>query len=574
MRINYPKIWGQGSLFASSGLETNTTHTNSLVGTLLGDRIGVEFKTELRPSLSFKLFDVKDIVYSIITSDLIKAVVITKEKKAFQFVMTFYSENTVSIKACTNMKASIDFYKDAEMSVQDNGVIVYEGENEKYAIYQEEADGVVRMAFSYGKDADKDVIEAAKYDIDGDVEKKMSFYSQVPRPEFKDRDEEMLYYKCFSIMKSMVYSPEGRYNCFWTTPDRFPHKDCWLWDTAFHVVGLKYIDMKLAEDAVRAVLLAQHEDGYIPHQFSVDQDSHVTQPPVLSWAVYELYKTSKDTTLAEELFDKLAAYLKWDMNNRDDNKNGLLEWLLEDDINCRCGESGMDNTPRFDGEDKMDSIDFNAFFANDARCLSKLAGAIGRKEDEAYWGNVYKEMKEKINKYLWDEKEHFYFDRRLDGTFSSCKSVASFLPLLAGVCDEEQAKYLVDHLDNPDEFGTEFPIATVSKDHRTYASMDMFRGTVWLNFNYLIAKGLEDYGYTDKANEIREKTIEMIKKWYLSDGVIYEFYDSRDKVAPRRLSRKGIALQPYLPDLRYQCVRDFSWGTCFVPDMIIKRKSH
>ena len=42
----------------------------------------------------------------------------------------------------------------------------------------------------------------------------------------------------------------------------------------------------------------------------------------------------------KELFDKLAAYLKWDMNNRDDNNNGLLEWLLEDDINCRCGESG------------------------------------------------------------------------------------------------------------------------------------------------------------------------------------------------------------------------------------------
>ena len=42
--INYPKIWGQGSIFASSGLEMTTTSTNSLVGSFLGDRIGFEFK--------------------------------------------------------------------------------------------------------------------------------------------------------------------------------------------------------------------------------------------------------------------------------------------------------------------------------------------------------------------------------------------------------------------------------------------------------------------------------------------------------------------------------------------------
>ena len=90
----------------------------------------------------------------------------------------------------------------------------------------------------------------------------------------------------------------------------------------------------------------------------------------------------------------------------------------------------------------------------------------------------------------------------------------------------------------------------------------------------MIAQGLDEYGFLEKAEYIREITVEQVKKWYLSDGVIYEFYDSRDKVSPRRLARKGNPLQPYIPDIRIQCVRDFSWGSCFVPDIIIKRKDN
>lgn len=571
--INYPKIWGQGSIFASSGLETCTTATNSLVGSFLADRVGFEFKTPIRACLYFKMKDMKNIEYEVITSDLVKAIVSVNDGKEYDFIISFYSENTINIKACANMRASFEFDIDMDKQVCGDAVIFSNG-NEKYAFIQRNEGQVTRMAYSYGENCMECVNEAVNSDIEADVYKKLEFYGKLPRPEFKDEEEEMLYYKCFSVMKSMVYSPEGRYNTYWSTPDRYPHKDCWLWDTAFHAVGLKYISKELAEDAVRAVLTIQHDNGYIPHQASVDIDSKVTQPPVLAWAVLELYKATGDKTLAEELFDKLAAYLKWDLNNRDDNNNSLLEYVVnEDSITNRCDESGMDNTPRFDNESKMDCIDFSCFLANDARCLSKLAEILGREEDQKYWNDRYNKTKDAINTLLWNDEDKFYYDRRMDGSFSSVKSVVSFLPLFAGVCDSERAKYLVEHLDNPKEFRTAFPIATVSADDKTYVTMDMFRGTVWLNFNYMIAQGLDEYGYHEKAEYLRETTIEQVKKWYLSDGVIYEFYDSRDKVSPRRLSRKGIALQPYLPDVRIQCVRDFSWGCCFIPDIIIKRNN-
>lgn len=574
--INYPKIWGQGSIFASSGLEMTTTSTNSLVGSFLGDRIGFEFKTPIRAYFYFKFnrYDVQNIEFDVITSDLVKGRLQDKNGQSYELVISFWSENTIIVKACRYLRASFDFDENMKEEKCDD-ILIFTNGNEKYAFLQKEEKDTVKMAFSYGETAIENVRNAISFNIENDAEEKLEFYEKLPRPEFKDADEEMLYYKCFSVMKSMVYSPEGRYNTYWSTPDRYPHKDCWLWDTAFHAVGLKYISPELAKDAIRAVLTIQHEDGYIPHQFSVDSDSAVTQPPVLAWAVYELYKATGETDLAEELFDKLAGYLSWDMINRDDNGNGLLEYVVnEDSITNRCDESGMDNTPRFDGESKMDCIDFSSFFANDVRCLSKLAEAIGRGEDAKYWKDIYEKTKNAINKYLWNDKDKFYYDRRMDGTLSMVKSVSSFLPLFAGICDEEQAKYLVGHLENPKEFCTAFPISTVSADDKTYPTMDMFRGTVWLNFNYMIAQGLDEYGFLEKAEYIREITVEQVKKWYLSDGVIYEFYDSRDKVSPRRLARKGNPLQPYIPDIRIQCVRDFSWGSCFVPDIIIKRKDN
>lgn len=572
--INYPKIWGQGSIFASSGLETKTTATNSLVGSLLADRIGFEFKTPIRSFFYFKFKnreEIDNIEFDVITSDLIKGRLTDKLGEEYELLISFWSENTVNVKVCAYLRASFDFDEDMTEQMVDDALTFTRG-SEKYAFLENRDGSAIRMAFSYGENAIENVKNAVVSDIESDAKAKLAFYSRLPRPQFKDLDEEMLYYKCFSVMKSMIYSPEGRYKTYWSTPDRYPHKDCWLWDTAFHVVGLKYISPDLAKDAIRAVLTIQHDDGYIPHQFSVDADSAVTQPPVLSWAVYELYKATGNTDLAQEVFDKLAGYLTWDMNNRDVNKNGLLEYEVnEDSVTNRCDESGMDNTPRFDGESKMDCIDFSCFFANDAMCLSKLATAIGRNDDAKYWNDIYEKTKKAINGLLWNDKDDFYYDRRMDGTLCEVKSVSAFLALFAGVCDEKQAQALVEHLDNPNEFGTPFPIPTVSADDKTYPTMDMFRGTVWLNFNYMIADGLEKYGFGEKASYIREKTVEQVKKWYLTDGVIYEFYDSRDKVSPRRLARKGNPLQPYIPDIRIQCVHDFSWGSCFVPDIIIKR---
>ena len=98
--INYPKIWGQGSIFASSGLEMTTTSTNSLVGSFLGDRIGFEFKTPIRAYFYFKFnrYDVQNIEFDVITSDLVKGRLQDKNGQSYELVISFWSENTIIVK--------------------------------------------------------------------------------------------------------------------------------------------------------------------------------------------------------------------------------------------------------------------------------------------------------------------------------------------------------------------------------------------------------------------------------------------------------------------------------------------
>lgn len=91
---------------------------------------------------------------------------------------------------------------------------------------------------------------------------------------------------------------------------------------------------------------------------------------------------------------------------------------------------------------------------------------------------------------------------------------------------------------------------------------------VWINYNYMISKGLYCYGYNALADRIREKTIEVVNEWYEKNGTIYEFYDCENKKAPSTLRRKGDAVEPYNMRVRCQTIRDYGWSCTLTCDMI------
>ncbi len=570
-----PNIWGPGSLFAFSGLDGQNTLKDSIVGTLCADRIGVLFHTNTKRELSFALTDIKDIRYEIVASDIIKATLLNKKtKEKLPLSIAFCAQDTV-VGLTTESALPLVFCIGEATTEYVSTIQVHKTDGE-YTAFAKEADGQsIKFAFSYSKQSEADAVQKAREALEIDVhalaEQKIAFFDQLPQTSHADGRVEKTLAKCFSVMKSQVYTKEGMFTSRWTTPDRLPHRKLWLWDSVFHAVGNKYISPELASDSIKAVLSTQQEDGFIPHLSFPDKSSDITQPPVLAWGLYHLYQYGSNKTLLEETYEPLKKYLEWNIAHRDVNHNHLFEWKVNpDSTSCRCDECGMDNSPRFDNVVEMDCIDFSCLMANEARVMADIAGVLGLKDEQDKWSALFAKIKHAVNEHLWDGEHQFYYDKIVEsGAFKKVKAVSSFLPLFAGICEPHHAESLVKHLTDDKSFGAPFSIPSISLDDPTFGS-DMWRGPVWINYNYLISLGLKEYGYHELANDIIGKTVEIITQWYQHDGVIYEFYDSMNKVSPSRLNRKGPAIEPYDFNIRYQSIRDYGWSCTLFPAMVLE----
>lgn len=373
-------------------------------------------------------------------------------------------------------------------------------------------------------------------------------------------------------MKSQVYSKQDQFKRLWTTPDRLPHKDLWLWDSVFHSFGNWVISEQLSQDSILAIFDSQKEDGFIPHQAAPNKASKITQPPIIAYGVLRMYERTGDKEVLKQVYPKLEKYLKWNMENRMNAENGLFVWHVNRTrVNNRCDECGMDNSPRFDNVTEMDCIDFSCFMAAEADAMAEIGRIIGHGSAE-WWEKYSQKLKKAINDILWDERDNFYYDRTLgDKALKRVKSIASFLPLYAGVCDAKQAEVLVQELKNPKTFFDKVGIPSISKEEATFGE-DMWRGPVWINYNYLIIKGLERYNYIELARELTQKLVKEITREYMSDGVFYEFYASSGEMKPYNILRKGKNIQPYNFHIRLQCIRDFGWTASLFVAMILEHR--
>ena len=101
------------------------------------------------------------------------------------------------------------------------------------------------------------------------------------------------------------------------------------------------------------------------------------------------------------------------------------------------------------------------------------------------------------------------------------RSVAGFVPLFCGVATPERAKRIVEeHLLDRKSFWTRYPVASYAMDEPDYTqewegSNCSWRGPAWIPTNYMIAHGLNEYGYRDHAHELARQTL----KWRSNETI-------------------------------------------------------
>lgn len=531
-------VWGQGALFAFSGLEGKTDFHSQLVGTLLGDHPGMHFMTARPFELYVDTTDAADLVWEIVGSDLILGKVFIRN--VWSRVCFAFLSNATVVGICPEGRLRLVF----DSGKEDPDVSLKTAETE---------DGCLFCLSMEGKtDINLQTIEET-------IEKRTAFYNRFRRTDLKEGVEKAFLH-AVSVMKSQVYTPEGVFRHLWTTPERYPHKKLWLWDSCYHSFGNYIISEDLAKESILALLDTLQPDGMIPHMSAPDSHSQITQPPLIAWSVEKIVRRTGDTDFAAQCYDALTKYLQWDMDHRR-SEAGLFVWHINRDMeHNRCDESGMDNCSRFDNVEEMECIDFSCFMKKEADAMSYLADALHRHNDAEKWAEYAKTLTRLINERLWDEQGCMYCDFELETQeLHRFQSVCSFLPLFAGVCSDDRKDALIASLNDPKAFKTPFPIPSISVSDPSFGT-DMWCGPVWINYVYLVAEGLYSYGEKELADRIIRDAVEGVTCAFLNDGVFYEYYDGMCRTASPRLLRKGTPVSPYICSRRItQTIRDYGW---------------
>lgn len=356
-----------------------------------------------------------------------------------------------------------------------------------------------------------------------------------------------------------LYTPAGRK---WIFPNPWGTPDYWTifeWDSFFNALEASVESSYHAQQVVTAVLETQYPNGNIPNWRSrTNGTPDRSQPPVGSYIVLKLFLKTGDFETLRRAYPSLK---KWHAfwkspgaagtPRRDGNNDGLLEWgsdgylvpsrkhpAWEENASGKqraMWESGQDDLPNWDeagfdettGTLTMNCLDLNCLYALDAWSLAQIARFLQEAQAYEEYMKEYNQMRDLINRHLWNESEGFYFDRLWNGQFSQRKAASNFYPLLARIPDEDRALKMVRRLLNPKEFWGDYVLPTISRDDPAFKDQQYWRGTIWPPTNYLVYQGLKAYGFDVIASEFAKKSANLFLRAWKTFQICPENFDSR-----------------------------------------------
>jgi len=318
----------------------------------------------------------------------------------------------------------------------------------------------------------------------------------------------------------------------------------------------------------------------IPISIAKPETTAQIQPPIIAQSVERIYKKSGDINFVKETFPFLVKYYKWLSSTRDRDGDGLISIISP-------SESGLDfcpaydnflglknpnalslffkmglvtflnkincyNLPRIFDSDRfvVKDVSMNSYFIENLKSLARLAEIVGDKE-MVIWAKALAEKT--LNSLLsksYDSKTDVFLN--LCGKKeikSKALTIASLMPLIISDLPKFIVQKMVEkYILNSDKFWLPYPIPSVAKDESEFRPDSElngiaydWRGGTWLNINWFLIHGLRNHGFSEIADKIKEKSIEMVKK----SG----FYESFNPITGEGIGAK-----------------DFSW-TALVIDM-------
>jgi hypothetical protein len=405
--------------------------------------------------------------------------------------------------------------------------------------------------------------------------------AQMPArtPENVDKYKKICRQYIYKDMKGMYRESGGALKYPFLAPGSNQYLDMlWDWDSWLSDVALRQILLENGTDKDRQYALKYEQgcvlnslsyggmEGWIPIWIERNAPSrsemlktrnpwksNMHKPTLAQHAAFIVRNMNGDAEWLREDFYALQAFESMYLNFHRHKATGLMYWQTDEAI-------GVDNDPstfyRPDGS--SGSIFLNALMYKELLAMTYLAERLNMPEIAGKYHQEALTLLAQIREHCWDKRDGFYYSvdlnlrpvekpdietlqpgklylhvgqpRTYDCLIQRLSVWSGFMAMWSGIATQEQAGQMVaKHFRDTTSFNAPAGIRTLSPlekmyDLRASGNPSSWQGPVWINVNYLVFRGLINYGYTAEAKELAEKTILLLGRDYERFGALHEYY--------------------------------------------------
>lgn len=363
----------------------------------------------------------------------------------------------------------------------------------------------------------------------------------------------------------MYREPGGELRHPFLTPGSVNYADVlWDWDSWFSNIALRQILAKTgdraefdkARDYERGCILnfldAGSMEGWIPiliGRNGAPRPEHIYKEnmhkPCLAQHAAFLVKEDGDVEWLRSKFYNLQSFIN-NYSNHHRHACGVYFWQTDRAI-------GVDNDPctYYRPPGSSGSIYLNSLMYLELRAMAYLCQQLGLDEVACHYEKDAADLFKAVQEHCWDERDGFFYSVDLNLTPVEAKCDfglhqgmprhwpcliqrigvwSGFLPMWAGLATAIQAERMVaEHFHNAKTFNAPFGIRTLSRMEKMYnlratGNPSSWLGPVWGIANYMVWRGLVNYGFRTEAEEIAEKTVCLFGRDLERFGVLHEYY--------------------------------------------------
>jgi putative isomerase len=380
----------------------------------------------------------------------------------------------------------------------------------------------------------------------------------------------------FKDYQGMFRESGGAMKFPFITPGSKQYSDMlWDWDSWLSDVALRQIltEHGSAEDREKALKYEQGcilnflefggMDGWIPILITRNAnrsamkaniniyETNMHKPCLAQHAAFLVKLNNGDAEWLRDKFQTLQAFVAKYKNHQRHKATGLYYWNTDEAI-------GVDNDPAtfFRPPKSSGSIYLNCLMYKELLAMVYLCQSLHMEEIAAEFQHDADDLKQSIQKNCWDERDGSFYSvdlnllpyeakpfsadahislhsgnpRDYDCLIQRIDVWSNFLPMWAGIATPEQAKRMVEeHYRNEKTFNAPYGVRTLSKLEKMYnlrasGNPSLWTGPIWGISNYLVFRGLVDYGFEKDARELADKTILLFGRDFERFGALHEYY--------------------------------------------------